>query len=303
MNALSHRLRASRILLSASLICALSLPAFAGDGTGKSDGAAPPSATAAKTNSAQPKPDREKKIYTNEDVEALARNYGASTVGNTATDNLLSSASQQPAPRQILVAPPARAPQLPPDQDPVLYAQQYVSLSARIDDIDNRVQDLRNFVASAAVPGSDVPGLTVGLNIYAPCDGITTDAQIQLLLQQRAELEAQISDLEDRAQANDIAPGVLRNASEIAPSAENISTRDTLIGLQSDLAEIRDTEVAMHQEAAAQNVTLIPETRFGGGFTADYLKQLSIQQSEIHQQLSAVEDVARHEGIPPSSLP
>jgi hypothetical protein len=96
---------------------------------------------------------------------------------------------------------------------------------------------------------------------------------------------------------------VLRNASEIAPSAENISTRDALIGLQSDLSEIRDTEVAMHQEAAAQNVTLIPETRFGGGFTADYLKQLDMQKREIQQQISTVEDAARHEGIPPSSLP
>jgi hypothetical protein len=298
MNALSHRLRASRILLSASLICALSIPAFAGDGAAKSAAANSPVA-----NSAQPKPDREKKIYTNEDVEALARNYGASTVGNSTANNSLAPASPRPATRQILVTRTARAPQLSPDQDPVRYAQQYVSLSARMDDIDNRVQELRSFVASDAAPSSGVPGVTFGLNIYAPCPAMTTDAQIQLLLQQRAELEAQISDLEDRARINGIDPAVLRSAPGLEQFAENRSTRDTLIGLQSDLAEVRDTEAAMHQEASAQKTTLIPETRFGGGFTADYLKQLSIQQATVQQQISTVEDTARHEGILPSTLP
>jgi len=302
MNALSHRLCASRILLSASLICALSTPAFAGDGAAKSAPATPPAAPTTNVNSAEPKPDREKKIYTNEDVEALARNYGASTVGNSAA-NQLAPASPRPATRQILVTRTARAPQLSPDQDPARYALQSASLTARVDEIDDQVQLLRNFHASDAAPSSGVPGVTFGLNIYAPCPAMTADAQIQLLLQQRAELEAQISDLEDRARINGIDPAVLRSAPGLEQFAENSSTRDTLIGLQSDLAEVRDTEAAMHQEAAAQNVTLIPETRFGGGFTADYLKQLNVQRAAVQQQISAVEDTARHEGILPSTLP
>lgn len=204
MNAHSHHLRASRILLSAGFLCALSIPAFAGDGAAKAAAANSPDG-----NSAQPKPAREKKIYTNEDVETLARNYGASSVGNAAPDTSVPPATTRPLTPQILVTRNARTP-LPPEKDPTWYAQQYLSLSARMDDIDNQVQQLRNFVASDAVPGADTPGLTVGLNIYAPCDGITTDAQIQLLLQQRAELDAQVSDLEGRAQLNGIDPGVLR---------------------------------------------------------------------------------------------
>ena len=79
----SQRLRVSRVLLSGSLLCALGVPAFAGDGTGKTADASSPNANAATpTRATSPKPDREKKIYTNEDVEALARNYGASNVGN-----------------------------------------------------------------------------------------------------------------------------------------------------------------------------------------------------------------------------
>ena len=297
MNAHSHHLRASRILLSAGLLCALSIPAFAGDGAAKTAAANSPDG-----NSAPPKPAREKKIYTNEDVETLARNYGASSVGNAAPDASVPPATTRPLTPQLLVTRTPRTP-LPPEKDPTWYAQQYLSLSARMDDIDNQVQQLRNFVASDAVPGADTPGLTVGLNIYAPCDGITTDAQIQLLLQQRAALDAQISDLEGRAQLNSIDPGVLRNAAAIAPRATDISTRETLNALQTDLAEIRGTQIAMHQEAAAQNVTLIPETRFGGGFTADYLKQLNIQQTAIQQQIGAVSDTARHEGLSSNTLP
>jgi predicted RNA-binding protein len=95
----------------------------------------------------------------------------------------------------------------------------------------------------------------------------------------------------------------LRNAAAIAPRATNVPTRETLNSLQTNLAEVRGTETAMHQEAAAQNVKLIPETRFGGGFTADFLKQLNMQQTAIQQQIGAVSDTARHEGLSPNTLP
>lgn len=306
-----------RLLLAAGLVCALAVPAFAGDGAGKSDAAksdgssAATAAPATAATPAQPKPDREKKIYANEDLEAMARNYGASTVGNPAPANSL--APQRPTTRQTRAAQTARVRQLPPDQDPVRYAQEYASLTAQINDIDAQVQRLRNFRASDAAPGSDTPNLNVGLNLYAPADGITTDAQIQQLLQRRATLEAQASELENRAQADRIAPGVFRNASEIALSAENAAplteqqrlaaARDTLLGLQSDLAAMSDTEAAMHQEAAVQNFTIAPETKFGGNMTSNYLKQLSVQQAAVQQQISAVEDTARQEGVPLGSLP
>ena len=96
MNAHSHHLRAGRILLSAGLLCALSIPAFAGDGAAKAAAANSPDG-----NSAQPKPAREKKIYTNEDVETLARNYGASSVGNAAPDTSVPPATRAPSRRNF----------------------------------------------------------------------------------------------------------------------------------------------------------------------------------------------------------
>ena len=314
-----------RLIFSAALLCALAIPgaassAFANTVTQATDDT---SATAAKpTNvvdaanatSSRPKPDREKKIYTNDDVAAVARN-GATSVGNAFPDNanapaagtILVPGQRIPIPQSARVMP------LAPEKDPVFYAQQYVALSARVADIDNEVQRLRSFRASNAAPGTSAPGFTVGLNIYAPTDGgISTDVQIQQLQAQRAEIVSQMSDLEDRARTNGIAPEVLRNASQIAERAENIAplnprqqliaTRAQLDGLQADLAEVRDTETAMHQQAAAQNVTLLPENKYGGGFTADYLKQLSKAQSEIQQQINNVQDTARQNGIPPGDL-
>src|ERR1700722_9703076 len=319
---------ADRLIFSAALLCALTIPcapssAFANTIAQASDDnsatAAKPSnvVDAANATSSRPKPDRDRKVYTNDDVAAVARN-GATSVGNAfPADNANAPAAGAvlvpgqripiPQPRVTVTLP------LAPEKDPVFYAQQYVALNARIADIDDQIQRLRNFRASDVAPGTSAPGFTVGLNIYAPPDGgISTDVQIQQLQAQRAAIESQMSDLEDRARTNGIAPEVLRNAMQIAERAENIAppspraqlnaTREQLDGLQADLAEVRDTETAMHEQAAAQKITLYPEKKYGGGFTADYLKQLSKAQSEIQQQVQNVQDTARHDNIPPGDL-
>jgi hypothetical protein len=306
MSAFSHHLRAARILLSASFICALAISTFAGDGTDK-----PAPANAASGASAQPSQTHEKKVYTNDDIAALKKNYADSTVGNASSDTAVTPSAQPHAPR--ILVPQALSTPLSPDQDPMWYAQQGASVSSQIASIDDQIQHLRNFRTSNSAPGASTPSLTVGLDIYAPADGITTDAQIQQLLQQRADLEAQLADLNDRARANNIDPGVLRRAADNPESVENgapltpaerlAATRDTLNDLQSDLAATRDTETAMHQEAAAQNTKIIPETKFGGGFTADFLKQLNLHQAAVQKQLSTVEDTARKQGVPTGSLP
>jgi hypothetical protein len=320
---------ADRLIFSAALLCALTIPcapssAFANTITqatnDNSATAAKPSnvVEAANATSSRPKPDRDRKVYTNDDVAAVARN-GATSVGNAfpadnanapAAGTVLVPGQRIPIPQpRVTVALP-----LAPEKDPVFYAQQYVAMNARLADIDNQIERLRNFRATNGAPGSSAPGFTVGLNIYAPTDGgISTDAQIQQLQAQRAAIESQMSDLEDRARTNGIAPEVLRNATQIAERAENIAplnprqqliaTREQLDGLQADLAEVRDTETAMHQQAAAQKTTLYPENKYGGGFTADYLKQLNKAQTEIQQQINNVQDTARQNGIPPGDLP
>ncbi len=105
-----------------------------------------------------------------------------------------------------------------------------------------------------------------------------------------------MSDLEDRARANGISPEVLRNAEEVVARAEDISSLPAAVRqkivtqqvqqLQSELNEVREVKSQMVEQAAAQNITLLPplpETKYGGGFTVDYMKQLDIQQNQIAQ--------------------
>jgi hypothetical protein len=265
-----------------------------------------------------PKPDREKKIYTNDDVEALARN-GATTVGNAAGIPIVpdrDTAVMQTSPtRPALIAQAGTSERVAPEKDPVWYAQQYVSLSAPLDSIDAEVQRLQNFRQSDAPP-QPAPGLDVGLNIYAPCPAISTDVLIQQLQLQRTAIVAHISDLEDRARANNIAPEALRNAEEVAARAQDISrlpaaVQEKIVAqqvqqLQSELNEVREVKSQMAEQAAEQNITLLPplpETKYGGGFTVDYIKQLDSQQNQIANQLEQAQDQALRVGIPPRALP
>src|ERR1700693_6602424 len=68
--------------LSAALLCSLAIPSVT---TSALAGGVPQMSAENSANSTAtaPKPDREKKIYTNDDVEALARN-GDTTVGDAA---------------------------------------------------------------------------------------------------------------------------------------------------------------------------------------------------------------------------
>src|ERR1700693_2255701 len=303
--------------LSAALLCSLAIPSVT---TSALAGGVPQMSAenSANSNATAPKPDREKKIYTNDDVEALARK-GATPVGDAPgtptapdTDTAVMKTSRA---RPALIPQVATAERLAPEKDPVWYAQQYVSLSAQLDSIDAEVPRLQNFRQSDAPP-QPAPGLDVGLNIYAPCPAISIDALIQQLQLQRAAIVAQISDLEDRARANGIPSEVLRNAEEVAARAQDISrfpaqvqekiVTQQLQQLQSELNDVREVTSQMVEQAAAQNITLLPplpEIKYGGGFTVDYLKQLDIQQNQIAQQLNQAEDEALRVGIPPRALP
>jgi hypothetical protein len=295
----------SRVLISAGLIFALAVPAMAGDATTKDK-----DKDSVATSAPRPKPAAEKKIYTNEDLEALAARYGASTVGQAAPQALPAPLAARPIPAQSIAQRTAIV-TLPPEKDPARYARDYAALEAAIDAIDSEVAQLRNFRASDAAPGAETPGVTVGLDIYAPCNGISTDNKIANLLQQRAALELEISNLEDTAQANGIRLGQLLSAASAAesgaaaPSASPAVAQAELAQIETRLATIQGEQNSFQQAAANSNApfTIAPETKFGGTYQSSYLKRLDNQSSALQSQLSAVEDEARRSGVPPATLP
>jgi hypothetical protein len=281
---------AAEFLLFLGFVCAAAVPALAGgDGKGANDAPA-----------SRPAPALERKVFTNEDLETLARKYGGlSTVRPSSAP--FSSAGAQSLPNHV-----ARI-LLPPEEDLGWYAQQAGSLSAQAEAIDARVQQLRQFRSTGTAVG-----VVVGLVLDAPCEGITTDNEIQQLLLQRAQIESRIVGLEDMARQNDIPPGILRMpAASPQDSLNSILTPEemqlSLIGrvqkLDEDMTQTEDVIQRMKDEAAARHMTLTPETRFGGGATADFLERLTAQESALREEAGAAEDDARHSGVRAGSLP
>ena len=75
---------------------------------------------------------------------------------------------------------------LPPEKDPLWYAQQLAALSAEFDATSIKEERLRQFRTTGSAPG-----VRIGLQLNAPCEGITTDNEIaQLAIRRLARLNA-----------------------------------------------------------------------------------------------------------------
>ena len=286
MRAISLALSASlTLILALAVLFGISIPAFAsGD-----DKSAAPSSAAAKN--AAPVPDREKKVYTNDDIDRMwpkPKLSVARTPIQVTTTPRATSVANQP---------------LTPEKDPLWYAQQVAALEAQLGQIATREENLREFRTSGST--DTLPGIRVGLQLNAPCDGFTTDNEIFNLEQRRAEIEQQIAAQEDTAQQNDMPPAIIRDAPEILAAAQNRLTpaeeRALLAERQAQLAdELNATQnelASMSEQATALGANLQPPTPgFGGNMTTDLIERLDNHANEIQGALDQTEDAARQAG-------
>jgi hypothetical protein len=258
-----------------SISLLLALPAFALAG-----GTNPPA-------SADPKADRQVKVWTNEDVEALGpRSEPAS---NTA---------QATSAAETAVTANAVPASLPPEQDPRWYAEQLAALESDLASVSNQTAELRHFRKTST-------GLPTGLNIEAPCEGITTDNLIDQLELRRQQILEQIDDLADTALVNGMPPGILVEGrglvsaeSPLTPEQQEKALVERYESLLDQLADTRQTIVAMHADVAAQGATLLPaNARWGGNMTTNLLENLRGQQSELESEIAATEDQMRSAGL------
>ena len=163
---------------------------------------------------------------------------------------------------------------------------------------------LREFRTSGST--DTLPGTRVGLQLNAPCDGITTDNEISAISAlRRAEIEQQIAALEDTAQQNDMPPAVIRDAPEILAAAQKpLNPAQERMLLAEQQAQLADELNAKHEElasmseqAAAQRANLQPPTPgFGGNMTTDLIERLDNRASEIREALDQSEDALRTVG-------
>jgi hypothetical protein len=262
-----------RFLCSASLLFILPTLAFAG---GTDPSPSPP-----------PKPDRQIKVWTNEDIEALGPRFEPA-----------SPAAPAAQPRAGVVNAQARPFPLPPEQDPRSYAEQLAALEGELATVSSQASELRHFRATST-------GLPTGLNIAAPCEGIGTDNLIAQLEARSQELLEQIDALSDTARASGMPPGILVEGrglvsaeTPLTPEQQDQALVERYQSLSDQLADTRLTIVGMHADVASQGATLLPsDPRWGGNMTTNLLQGLYDQQGALENEISATEDRMRSAGL------
>ena len=294
--------------LAVILFSVITIPTFASDGdkpATRSSSVAPAPGTTASPTAARP--DREKKVYTNDDIDQMWPKEQA--VANDAQTSAASAVAPAQARRSVAISRRTRVTIVPlnPEQDPLRYAAQIEALDAELDSISSREASLRDFRATGRGPG-----LTIGLQFDAPCDGITTDNAIQQLELRRHEIERQIDELQDAARRNGVSPAVFQNPTEILQAAQKPLSlgqeRAVLMERQSDLIGqydgVQNQLADMSDAAAAQGITLLPVTpNWGGNLTTNRIQSLDERATQIQNALSENEDAARRAGIAPAALP
>jgi hypothetical protein len=280
--------------LAAITFCGNAIPAHA---NGAADGAA----------AKQPAPDTQKKVFTNDDLEAK---YGKPTLAGEVKNSEAVAASTTAPPAAPVSSPmrAARREKLVPEKDPAWYAQQTVSLTAEIASIESEAQRYIQFRAPGNTPGSGT-----GLVLSAPCEGLSTDNRIAQLLARRQEIEAQMGDLEDTARRNDMPPGLFVEAPQIAaasnqtaplaPARERAALSEKLGQLSSQLDETQSVVAGMAADTAARNMTLLRPNGYGGNFTTDLLQRLAAQSNALESEISNLSDDALRAGVPARDLP
>ena len=273
-------------VLAVLLFCGVAIPVFA-----SGDDKSPASVSASKN--AAPAPDREKKVYTNEDIDRMwpkgsfaAVSASQAQAGDTAADG--TTTEIQP---------------VSPEKDPLWYAKQVVVLEAELDRIANKEERSLEFRTSGS--SGMLPGVHIGLRLNAPCEGITTDNEIAQLELRRQEIEEQLAAIADTAQENDLPPGILRDAPAILAAAEKPLTpdeeREALAERQALLIDqlnaTQDELSYMSDQAAAIGANLQPPTPgFGGNMTTDLIERLDNRANQIQVALDQTEDAARRIG-------
>jgi hypothetical protein len=252
---------------------------------------------------ASPKPDTQKKVWTNDDVERLNPEFVVDRGPQAGT----SSAAALPivGVQPVRIAPTSVAQRAPldPQQDPLWYGQQVTALNAELSAIDDREEQLREFRATSA-------GLPTGLVLNAPCGGINTDNLIAQLESRRQEIAQQIDALGDLARQNNLPPGILiegRGLVQVASEPSVAEQRAAVALLAQDasdqLAQVQGVVAGMQEQLAVQGITLTqPTPGEGGNMTTDLLERLDSRANALQSVINEVDDAARGLGVPPSDL-
>jgi hypothetical protein len=255
-----------------------------------------------KPGASKPRPDLAGKVYTNDDLgwrSATPAPAGEVQPGQTsdAIPIPASSSANQSS------AGSASTPPLSSERDPRWYAQRQAQLEAQLAAIESKQEQLRDFRASGSTESQPT-----GLVLNAPCEGITTDNEIAQLDAQRQAITQQLDELDDTARANGLSSGVIAQASAAGsrpptPEQEREHLASRYRQLSGEISQTQAQVADMQQQAALQNISLLPSTPGqGGNMTTDLLSRLANRSENLQNEASGVEDQALSQGVQPGDL-
>lgn len=137
-----------------------------------------------------------KRVWTNDDLQHLAARPPANTPASPSPDE-----SQQtiPAEKHYVRA-----------KDAKWYVAQLKPLQAQIEDIDSQLRRLRQARKNGR-------GTTDAVALDQDAEGVSADAQIEILEQRRKQILLQIDSLEDQSRRNGLDPGDIRSGNSETP--------------------------------------------------------------------------------------
>jgi chromosome segregation ATPase len=124
-------------------------------------------------------------------------------------------------------------------KDPKWYAKQLVQLRQELEGIDQQI----GVMGQARKDGG---GTTGAVALDKEPEGVSAEAELILLQQRRSELLRQISEIEDEARHNDVAPGAVRAEEKIEESGTSNDSNENEEASKNP--EIAETENALREE-------------------------------------------------------
>lgn len=250
-----------------------------------------------------------KKVITNEDLQPPS-----SELATTTSVRSPELQSAPPTGEQRLAGSPDRAgierDEYVNDVDANSLLEQMNSLREELEDIDTKVQQLREFRKSAL-------GATNGISLDQPSLRLSPENELEQLALRRQEVARQIDELEEVARHKGFPAGLLRGSlpsgaqpagvegpeenQALTPDEQRTAWQEKLRPLQEELAQVQGAVERMHKEAAAQGMTLSTGT-LGGSPTADLLRRLEARAGALQRQISTIEEEARRASVPPGWL-
>ena len=156
-------------------------------------------ASQAASSQAQTRPKTAKKVWTNEDLEALPRGGVSTTSVPTAP-----AASAEEKPAMAAKDKGEKEKDKDKEEDPVeKLLKRLEPLRTELASVEARLSSLRSARSSGGTTGG-------GMDVSKTSGGMNTDAQIAQLDKRRSDLLSQIAGIEDEARRMGIAPGAIR---------------------------------------------------------------------------------------------